>query len=270
MRRVVVCGSFDNIRSGRVRLLQEASRLGEVSVALWSDETVRRISGADPKFSADERMYLIGALRYVSHVSIHNMPKGPDSLPPLGFPAPSIWVVDAKEDCAEKRHQAASRGIEYMAFGERELDGLPLDAPDRRDGRRKVLVTGCYDWFHSGHVRFFEEVSRLGDLSVVVGSDANVRMLKGEGHPLFSQEVRRYMAGSVRYVTEALISTGQGWMDAEPEIRRIRPDIYAVNEDGDKPEKRAFCEANGIEYAVLRRVPRAGLPRRTSTDLRGF
>ena len=30
-------------------------------------------------------------------------------------------------------------------------------------------MTGCYDWFHSGHVRFFEEVSELGDLYVVAG-----------------------------------------------------------------------------------------------------
>jgi cytidyltransferase-like protein len=38
--------------------------------------------------------------------------------------------------------------------------------------RKKVIVTGCYDCFHSGHVRFFEEASALGDLYVVVGRDA--------------------------------------------------------------------------------------------------
>ena len=51
-----------------------------------------------------------------------------------------------------------------------------------------MIVTGCYDWFHSGHVRFFEEVSELGDLYVVVGNDANIRLLKGEGHPLFPEQ----------------------------------------------------------------------------------
>ena len=59
-------------------------------------------------------------------------------------------------------------------------------------------------------------------------------------------------------------------MDAAPEIARIRPDLYAVNEDGDKPEKRAFCEEHGLEYVVLKRAPAEGLPRRQSTDLRGF
>ena len=32
----------------------------------------------------------------------------------------------------------------------------PIDA--KSTGRKKVIVTGCYDWLHTGHVRFFEEV----------------------------------------------------------------------------------------------------------------
>ena len=119
-------------------------------------------------------------------------------------------------------------------------------------------------------MRFFEETSELGDLYVVAGSDANVRLLKGEDHPLFPEDERRYMVGSIRFVKQALISSGQGWMDAEPEIARIKPDIYAVNEDGDVPEKRAFCEEHGLEYVVLKRLPKDGLTRRQSTDLRGF
>ena len=107
-------------------------------------------------------------------------------------------------------------------------------------------------------MRFFEEASALGDLYVVVGHDANVRLLKGEGHPLSPQEERRYMVHAVRYVTQALVSSGDGWLDAEPEIEALRPDIYVVNEDGDKPEKRAFCEAHGIEYVVLKRKPKEG------------
>ena len=87
---------------------------------------------------------------------------------------------------------------------------------------------------------------------------------------MFSQDERRYMVQAIRYVKAALISTRHGWMDAAPEIDRIGPDAYAVNEDGDKPEKRAFCEQHGLEYVVLKRAPREGLPRRESTVLRGF
>jgi glycerol-3-phosphate cytidylyltransferase-like family protein len=87
---------------------------------------------------------------------------------------------------------------------------------------------------------------------------------------MFSEDERCYMVSSIKFVKQALISSGSGWMDAEPEISTIMPDIYAVNEDGDKPEKREFCEKHGLEYAVLKRTPAAGLPRRESTHLRGF
>ena len=133
-----------------------------------------------------------------------------------------------------------------------------------------VIVTGCYDWLHSGHVRFFMDASALGALYVVIGSDRNVALLKGPGHPLQGEQERRYMVGSVRCVTGCLVSSGSGWMDAEPEMAEIGPRFYVVNEDGDQPEKREFCRAHGIEYVVLERVPHAGLPARSSTELRGF
>jgi hypothetical protein len=80
----------------------------------------------------------------------------------------------------------------------------------------------------------------------------------------------RHPVGAVRYVTKALFSSGSGWMDAEPEIALIQPDIYMVNEDGDKPKKRVFYDRQGLEYIILNRTPAPGLPIRSSTDLRGF
>jgi len=137
-------------------------------------------------------------------------------------------------------------------------------------GRKKVIVTGSFDWFHSGHVRFLEEASALGDLIVVVGHDANIRLLKGAGHPLLPEQERCYAVASIKYVHQALISTGHGWLDAEPEIQRLKPDIYAVNEDGNKGGKREYCQKLGLEYRVLKRIPAPGLPPRSSTILRGF
>ena len=188
--------------------------------------------------------------------------------PPAEVPSPSAISYPP----SAISYQPSAIGYQPSAIGHQpSAIGYPPSAISHQpSARKKVIVTGCFDWLHSGHVRFFEEVSGLGDLYVIVGHDANVRLLKGEGHPLFPADQRRYVAGSIRYVKQALISTGHGWMDAEPEIERLKPDAYAVNEDGDKPEKRAFCAEHGLEYIVLKRTPKAGLPRRASTDLRGF
>ena len=262
--RVLVYESFDDMRASDIRFLQEAARLGDVHVHLWSDDVVRSRTGGPPKFSQEERTYLVESLRYIHSVTLA------DGVAPLpaGFDA---LVVAQKNDGPDRRAVAESLGLSYRVVPSANLAGYPMPEPGAaRPSAPKVVVTGCFDWFHSGHVRFFEEVSGLGMLHVVVGSDKNLRLLKGEGHPMFSQDQRRFQVASVRFVAKAYISTGEGWLDAEPEFRTIQPDIYAVNEDGDKPEKREFCERNGITYVVLRRTPRPGLPARNSTDLRGF
>lgn len=269
---VVVSGGFDDIRCADVRFLQEAARFGPLHVLLWNDASLRSATGREPKLPQQERLYVLQAVRYVAAVHLVEAPADTTALPAVGGLHCQIWVVREAENSRERQAFCDAHGIKLRIVTEADLARFP-DEPRAAvvsSARKKVLVTGCYDWFHSGHVRFFEEVCELGDLYVVVGHDANIRLLKGPGHPMFSEDQRRYMAGSIRYVTQALISTGHGWLDAEPEIERIGPDIYAVNEDGDKPEKREYCRRHGIEYVVLKRLPKPGLPRRESTHLRGF
>ena len=276
---VIVAGNFDDLGSPEIRLLQLASRLGPVRVMLWSDDAIKAKTGRQPRFSSAERRYLLSALRYVSAVSIVDEPHRAETWAAVLTENPAAVFVQRRGDPPGLEELCRRRGIAFCTPEPGELTGFPDDeqacASEAAHGssgtlRRKVVVTGCFDWLHSGHVRFFEEVSAYGKLYVVVGHDANVRLLKGEGHPKFPQEERRYVAQAVRFVYRALISTGSGWMDAEPEIVSLGANAYAVNEDGDKPEKREFCLSRGLEYIVLTRTPAPGLPRRTSTDLRGF
>jgi cytidyltransferase-like protein len=271
-RQVAVIGAFDDIRSRQFRFLEEASRFGELNMLLWSDELVQRFEGRAPKFPVAERRYFLEAVRFVARVELVSE-AGRDTLPPSATVKPDLWIVPESESNEARRISSEARGIAYQILRDRDLQGFPnlaLPPSSTHPGRKKVVVTGCYDWFHSGHVRFFEEVSAYGELYVVVGNDANIRFLKGEGHPLVPQDERRYVVGCIRYVTQSLITSGQGWLDADPEIQRLKPDIYAVNEDGDKGGKREYCAERGMQYLVLKRTPAPGLPKRTSTDLRGF
>jgi cytidyltransferase-like protein len=271
--QVAVTGVFDDPRSRSLRFLQEAARLGEVTVLLWSDETAAQLEGKPPKFPLAERAYFLGALRSVKQVLPVTGAVDANSLPSAPGFNPDIWVMEESRAAAGRREYCQRRGLSCRVVDGGQLGGFPsFDKPSGPAGfpRKKVVVTGSFDWFHSGHIRFFEEASALGELYVVVGHDANIRLLKGEGHPLFPQEERRYIVQSIRFVTESLVSTGQGWLDADPEIRRLQPDIYAVNEDGDRGGKADYCRRHGVQYVVLKRVPAAGLPQRSSTVLRGF
>ena len=267
--QVIVSGGFDDIRSRDLRFLEEAAKLGELSVLLWPDEVLRKLNGQPPKFPLVERLYLLNAVRYVSRVIETGSSVRPDALP--NQLQADIWADHGPTINSARETFCRDKKIVYRFFKPEELDGFPKPLPlPSAPGRKKVVVTGSYDWFHSGHVRFFEEVSGYGDLYVVVGHDANIRLLKGEGHPLLPQDERRYLVGSIKFVKEALISSGNGWLDANPEIRKLKPDIYAVNEEGDKGGKREYCRKLGIEYLVLKRKPASGLPQRSSTALRGF
>ena len=268
-KQVIVSGGFDDIKSRDLRFLEEAAKLGELTVLLWPDEILREQTGKAPKFPLAERSYFLNAVRYVGKVLEAGAAADFNSLP-KNLHA-DIWADCETTTNSARKKFAAENKIAYRIFTMDELKGFPEPPPmPSAQGKKKVVATGCYDWFHSGHVRFTEEASAYGDLYVCLGSDANVRLLKGDGHPLLSEQERRYILGSIKFVKQALVTTGSGWVDADPEIRRLKPDIYVVNEDGDKGGKREYCAELGIEYLVLKRTPAPGLPKRSSTDLRGF
>lgn len=267
--RVVVEWSLDDLRSDDVRFLQEAARLGPLHVRVPSDALLERATGATPTFPQAERLFLAESLRWVTSAELVEVPLPEAASEALDGAA--VVAVRAEDDDPPLRRAAAAEGVTVRAISPDERAGFPLIEPDPlQSGAATVIVTGCFDWVHSGHVRFFMDAAAFGPLYVVVGSDRNVRLLKGEGHPLQGEDERRYMVGSMRPVYRCFVSSGSGWMDAEPEIERLKPTFYVVNEDGDKPEKREFCAAHGLRYTVLQRVPHEGLPARSSTDLRGF
>jgi len=133
--------------------------------------------------------------------------------------------------------------------------------------RKKVFVSGCFDMLHSGHIAFLQEAAGYGDLYIGLGSDKTIRELKGR-ETINSEEERVYILNALSCVSRATVNTGSGLLDFVEDMKKLDPDIFIVNEDGHSPDKEALCRDLGIEYKVLRRVPHAGLPARSTTALR--
>ena len=134
---------------------------------------------------------------------------------------------------------------------------------------KKVMVSGCFDLLHSGHMAFFKEAASFGDLYVALGSDRTVQDLKGRP-PVNSQEERLFMIQSLSYVKQAFISAGSGMLDFINEFNQIQPDIFVVNEDGNLLEKQKLCEQAGVQYMILKREPQPGLQPRSTTAFRSI
>ena len=135
---------------------------------------------------------------------------------------------------------------------------------------KKVLVSGCFDLLHSGHVEFFREAAEHGDLYVRVGSDENIKALKGH-EPMYSNAERVFMAQSVKGVKDAAVSAGMGRFDFVEDAKLIKPDIYFVNDDASKLEERMslFEEAGlDVKIVVANRKPSEGLEERSSTSMK--
>ncbi|NMD02354.1 MAG: adenylyltransferase/cytidyltransferase family protein, partial [Bacteroidales bacterium] len=87
---------------------------------------------------------------------------------------------------------------------------------------KKVLVSGCFDLLHGGHIAFLKTAASYGKVFVSVGTDDNLFMLKGK-RPFFSQEERLYIIKSIRFVEDAFLSSGSGMLDFEPDMIRLKP-----------------------------------------------
>jgi cytidyltransferase-like protein len=132
---------------------------------------------------------------------------------------------------------------------------------------KKVLISGCFDLLHSGHVAFIKSAASYGHVYVCLGSDKTVFGLK-KRYPVNTENERKFNLEALRDVHEVCISSGSGYLDFLPELERIQPDIFVVNEDGFSSEKAELCKQKNIELIVLNRTPFTGLPARSTTDLR--
>ena len=132
---------------------------------------------------------------------------------------------------------------------------------------KTVFVSGIFDMLHSGHIAFLIEASQYGNVHVGVGSDKTIFDLKGR-QAIISEDERLYMLKALSCVKNVTINRGRGILDFLEDIKNLKPDIFIVNEDGNTFEKEQLCRDLGIEYKVLKRIPHANLPARSSTSLR--
>lgn len=132
---------------------------------------------------------------------------------------------------------------------------------------KSVMVSGCFDLLHPGHIFFFETAASYGRLHVSVGSDQTYEQLKGR-KPILTEAERLYMVQACKYVYAASIAGGHGTLDFLPTLLTVKPDLFIVNQDGHTTDKQEAVEELGVRYLVLPRQPRNGFNAYSSTDLK--
>lgn len=143
----------------------------------------------------------------------------------------------------------------------------------RDEAKSKTLVfcSGTFDLTHAGHVLFFEDCKRLGDVLVVaVGPDEDARM-KGPGRPVLNQHVRLHMVRSMKVVDHAFINAparGDNERFLRVVFAELKPDIYAINGDvSDAAARERAAKAHGVKMVVLERTCPPEFEQISTTDI---
>jgi D-beta-D-heptose 7-phosphate kinase/D-beta-D-heptose 1-phosphate adenosyltransferase len=110
---------------------------------------------------------------------------------------------------------------------------------------------------HPGHVFFFEEAKKYGDVLIVSpGSDRTIRFLKGRDRPVLNQNLRAKMIAALEVVDCVVVDNEKikmpGKINFEILVKTIRPDVFAVNNtDSAIREKRSLVARHGAHLILV-------------------
>jgi cytidyltransferase-like protein len=132
----------------------------------------------------------------------------------------------------------------------------------REDFKDKKIVfcSGSFDLVHAGHVLFFEDCKKEGDILVVgVGCDRNIKDLKGDKRPILNEKIRLKTIDSLKPVDFCFLDNlPSAENPLEPLgliLETLRPDFYVINEDAfNISYRKEICQKLGINLTILKRT----------------
>lgn len=93
----------------------------------------------------------------------------------------------------------------------------------------QVITFGTFDVFHLGHLRILQRAKKMGDYLIVGISTDDLNYSKKGRYPVYSQEERMEIVGSIRYVDQV-------FYEASLELKRkylldYKADVLVMGDD---------------------------------------
>ncbi|MBI2596627.1 adenylyltransferase/cytidyltransferase family protein [Candidatus Daviesbacteria bacterium] len=120
-----------------------------------------------------------------------------------------------------------------------------------------VLVGGCFDVLHPGHVIFLEEAKKMGDkLIVLLESDEKIKKIKGVNRPVHKQKMRALVLKALKSVDQVVLLP---FIEAEDKydaiVKKIKPDVIATTQgDPDSHHKERAAKLVGAKLKYVTKL----------------
>jgi FAD synthetase len=138
------------------------------------------------------------------------------------------------------------------------FDEIEKTSKKERINRKKIiLVGGCFDLLHKGHIDFLNQAKRHGDrLFVLLESDDNITKIKGKNRPINSQSNRTIVLSSLKSVSYIIPLRGMTKSEEYDKlIVLIRPNVIAITKgDPHSTRRKEQCEMVDAKLVLIERV----------------
>ena len=194
-RTGLFAGTFDVFRSRHLNMLQGAKAMcDKLLVGIYNDEAVAKASQSMPLIPFHERCQIVESIRYVDQV----IPLIDHDLSTVRNQYP-VDVVFTETD-----------GVDMTLSS--QLCHERMDIPD---GHQVIgYTTGTFDLFHIGHLNIIRRAKELCDYLIVgVSTDELVQSYKHR-KPVYKQDERMEIIGSLKYVDKVIEQKSLDKMDA--------------------------------------------------------
>ena len=123
--------------------------------------------------------------------------------------------------------------------------------------KKVVLVGGCFDVLHPGHIIFLEKAKKQGDfLIVLLESDEKIKELKGKSRPVHTQKERAAILRSLKSVDQViLLPYMKNDDDYERLIQNLKPDVIAATSGvPDNFHKERIAKITGAKIKYVTKI----------------
>lgn len=138
---------------------------------------------------------------------------------------------------------------------------LPQFVPTLKDAET-VLVGGCFDILHLGHVRFLKQAKQHGIVLVALESDQSLTAHKGHLRPIHRQEERAEVLSQLETVDHVILlpyfSKDEDYFEF---TKIVSPNIIAITE-GDTQLENKEIQADAVGAALIT-IPKINTPSTT-------